>query len=214
LIARDVAQEAAEREAGLKTRPPGVVLLADLTEVWPGEETFVATRLLVSLLIDHNPDYWGKGSSYGKELTEQRFGRMLVQAANAMSVRPGGSASPRGYLRSQLEPVWDRLGIPHHRTGRSGQAGRTGREDREDDRSDRFNRSDRFDTDTPAAVFTPPSGPGRCRECGCHVAAQGHRDGCSANTPAHRKREAELAAMPPELEAAARRRSLSHKDAR
>lgn len=26
--------------------------------------------------------------------------------------------------------------------------------------------------------FTPPSGPGRCDECGYHVATQGHRDGC------------------------------------
>ena len=30
--------------------------------------------------------------------------------------------------------------------------------------------------------FTPPTGPGRCHECGYHVAAQGHRDNCTANT--------------------------------
>jgi hypothetical protein len=28
--------------------------------------------------------------------------------------------------------------------------------------------------------FTPPHGPGRCRECGYHVANQGHRDDCAA----------------------------------
>ena len=28
------------------------------------------------------------------------------------------------------------------------------------------------------AQFVPPSGPGRCGECGCHVPTQGHRDGC------------------------------------
>jgi len=159
LIVRDVAQEAAEREAGLKTRPPGVVLLADLTEVWPGDESFAATRLLVSRLIDHNPDYWGAKSSYGKELTEQRFGRMLLQSANAMSCRPGGSASPRGYLRSQLELAWRRLGIPHQQTGQTGRTGRTGHEGREDDRSDRFCRSDRFGTD-------PPDEPAQCSRCG------------------------------------------------
>lgn len=27
-------------------------------------------------------------------------------------------------------------------------------------------------------TFTPPSGPGRCSECGFHEATQGHRDGC------------------------------------
>lgn len=26
--------------------------------------------------------------------------------------------------------------------------------------------------------FRPPTGPGRCRACACHVATQGHRDGC------------------------------------
>lgn len=32
-----------------------------------------------------------------------------------------------------------------------------------------------------AGGFVPPSGPGRCPECGCHVPTQGHRDDCSAN---------------------------------
>lgn len=26
--------------------------------------------------------------------------------------------------------------------------------------------------------FRPPTGAGRCRRCACHVATQGHRDGC------------------------------------
>ncbi|WP_275580745.1 DUF3631 domain-containing protein [Mycobacterium riyadhense] len=34
------------------------------------------------------------------------------------------------------------------------------------------------------AQFVPPTGPGRCHECGFHVATQGHRDGCSAKTRA------------------------------
>lgn len=28
------------------------------------------------------------------------------------------------------------------------------------------------------SVFRPPSGPGRCERCGCHVVKQGHRNGC------------------------------------
>lgn len=30
--------------------------------------------------------------------------------------------------------------------------------------------------------FQPPTGPGRCPECGCHTPTQGHRDTCTANT--------------------------------
>jgi hypothetical protein len=33
-----------------------------------------------------------------------------------------------------------------------------------------------------ATGFTPPAGPGRCDECGFHIATQGHRDDCPANT--------------------------------
>lgn len=33
---------------------------------------------------------------------------------------------------------------------------------------------------TRARAFTLPHGPGRCRECGHHVAEQGHRDDCAA----------------------------------
>jgi hypothetical protein len=37
----------------------------------------------------------------------------------------------------------------------------------------------------PAATFVPqpfvpPRGQGRCRECGCHISTQGHRDDCTA----------------------------------
>ena len=146
LIVRDMAEEAAEREAGLKARPPGVVLLADLTEIWPGDEPFAPTRRLVFKLVPHNPDYWGPGSSYGKELTEQRFGRMLVQSAKVMSCRPGGGTAPRGYVRSQLEPIWNRLGIPHRQTGQTGQGGKPAEKEGDDGRSGRFNRSGPFGT--------------------------------------------------------------------
>lgn len=30
--------------------------------------------------------------------------------------------------------------------------------------------------------FRPPSGPGRCQSCGCHVPTQGHKPDCTANT--------------------------------
>jgi putative DNA primase/helicase len=36
------------------------------------------------------------------------------------------------------------------------------------------------DESRPPDSFTPPSGPGRCNECGWHVETQGHRDTCTA----------------------------------
>jgi Protein of unknown function (DUF3631) len=32
-----------------------------------------------------------------------------------------------------------------------------------------------------ARTFVPPTGPGRCDECGCHIATQGHKPDCTAN---------------------------------
>jgi len=126
LIVKSLAEDAAEREAGLRTLPPGMVLLTDLHTVWSEGESFMATRDLVAKLILHNPDFWGSASPYGKPLTETRFGRMLAQASKLTSSRPGG-AGPRGYLRSQLEPVWHRLGIGRRfQPGEPGEPGEPG----------------------------------------------------------------------------------------
>ena len=110
LIKHGLAEEAAAREAGLKKQPPGMVLLADLYAVWPIGRDFMPTVGLVDLLVAHNPDYWGENSPYGKRLTETRLGRMLNQATNSTSTRPGGKG-PRGYMRSALQTAWGRLGI-------------------------------------------------------------------------------------------------------
>ena len=125
LIARSVAEDAAEREAGLKTLPPGMVLLADLHAVWPPDEPFMATRELVAALIAHNGDYWGSGSPFGRQLTESRFGKLLAQATKLTSVRPERTG-PRGFTRAHLLPVWQRLGLARIGAGTPGAPGAPG----------------------------------------------------------------------------------------
>lgn len=130
LIARGLAEDEAEREAGLRTMPPGMVLLCDLYAVWPNHDELVPTNDLVAKLIAHNPDYWGLHSPYGKALTGHRFGRLAAQAVKATSQRPGGRG-PRGFFRSQFEAAWGRLGISQaevHVTGASGGSGASGAE--------------------------------------------------------------------------------------
>ena len=59
------------------------------------------TDELIKLLVPHNHDYWGAGIGYAgaprKELHATRFGRMVKQATNTLSSRPGGGGTPRGY---------------------------------------------------------------------------------------------------------------------
>lgn len=152
LIDADMQQDAAEREAGLKTLPPGMVMMNDLFAVWPADETFMSSRELVRKLIFHNPEYWGSDSPYGKPLTEHRLGRLVFQASKMSSNRPGGRG-PRGYLRMNLEPVWHHLGIGPIQTGASGYTGETGYDD------GRCNRCDKPLT-APESIAR-----GYCEEC-------------------------------------------------
>ena len=90
--------------------PPGMVALTDLHAVWPADQDFMSTRGLVARLKNHNPDYWGADSPYGKPLSDHRFARLVAQATKTTSCRPDPKG-PRGYPRAAFEPAWRRLGI-------------------------------------------------------------------------------------------------------
>lgn len=110
LTVRGMAETEAERDAGLTADTPGIVLLRDLHAIWPTGELFVPTEKVLSKLVAHHPDYWGKGSAYGKQLTAHRLGKMLSQAAKVTSGRIA-RRGPRGYRKRDLDSVWHRLGI-------------------------------------------------------------------------------------------------------
>lgn len=98
-----------DREDGMTNLPPAVVLLQDIAKVWPGDRVFIASTLLVEELVEHDPHMWGPLSSYGKVLTVQRFGRMLVQAFKIHSTRQGDSK--RGYFRHQFDVPFRRMNL-------------------------------------------------------------------------------------------------------
>ncbi len=158
LINKSLAEDEAEREAGLKTQPPGMVMLTDLFAVWPVGEKFMPTRELVHKLIFHNPDYWGAESGYGKPLTETRLGRLVTQAAKVTSIRRGG-VPPRGYLLSQLQPVWRRLGITPLK--------QPDEPDEPDEPDDKTESAAGFAGFADFAGFkqTPTDGDGMCMDC-------------------------------------------------
>ena len=113
LTVRGMAEDEADRLDGLRTMPPGMLILKHLYELWSlafAGETFVPTSEIVAALIRNYPEHWGPFTPYGKALTDTRFGRMVRQAAKVGSVRIGGEP-PRGYTRASLEPVWIRLGF-------------------------------------------------------------------------------------------------------
>ncbi|WP_018762415.1 DUF3631 domain-containing protein [Arthrobacter sp. 135MFCol5.1] len=109
LIIRDIAEVEMDREDGMTNLPPAVILLQDIAKVWPADRVFIASTVLVEELVEHNPHMWGPMSSYGKVLTVQRFGRMLVQAFKIHSTRQGDSK--RGYFRSQFDVPFRRMNL-------------------------------------------------------------------------------------------------------
>lgn len=100
-----------DRQDGLVTERPAVLLLKHLAEVWPPGETFVPTVSLLKLLVSAHPDVWGAEGPLGKSLTAHRFGRMLAQSYLVNSTRPN-SDGPRGYTSSGLSRAWGRMNLP------------------------------------------------------------------------------------------------------
>jgi hypothetical protein len=112
LSRRDLQRIEAERDEGLVQQKPAIVLLQHIHHVWVDGETFVPTEELIDRLVAEYPEMWGSESPYGKRLTAQRLGRMLVSAYNLHSDRPN-VPGPRGYLRLTLTSAFRRLGLDH-----------------------------------------------------------------------------------------------------
>lgn len=107
LIERDLREAEMERDAGLMKRPPAYVLMEDLRHVIGEDEKFVPTNDLVSRLIRQNPEYWGMGSTYGRDLTAQRMGRMLAGS----KIFATQLQRQRGYIVDQFVTAWHRMGL-------------------------------------------------------------------------------------------------------
>jgi hypothetical protein len=108
LIEKDMQEAEMEKEEGLMKLPPQMVLLAELYTAWQTDEIFLNSHEIVRRLVDGNPDYWGTGSAYGRELTVQRLGRLLAQ----LKIRASKNAKDqRGYHREVFAKPWRQSGI-------------------------------------------------------------------------------------------------------
>jgi len=109
LILKDIESARQDAENGDLQQKPHIQLMRDLFAVFGYEGGFIPTGQVVTMLIRHNPDQWSFSSVYGKDLTPQRFGRILNSAYGLNSMRIGDSA--RGYHSDQFKRVWQQLGI-------------------------------------------------------------------------------------------------------
>lgn len=107
----DVEQVALDREDGMIADRPHVVLLRHVADVWPEGEAFVPTAQLVGALVATWPQVWSVESAYGKDLTAQRFGRMLAAGYKVHSRQDPDPPRTRGYALADLLPAWRRMGV-------------------------------------------------------------------------------------------------------
>jgi hypothetical protein len=107
LILRELDERASDREEGLVSTKPSLVLLRDLAAVWPADEDHVRTADLIVRLQAHNPDAWVQGPKGA--LTAQAIGRMLGRGFKIRS-RRNAQGERIGYARRDLERVWRRTG--------------------------------------------------------------------------------------------------------
>ncbi|WP_353647960.1 DUF3631 domain-containing protein [Nakamurella sp. A5-74] len=115
-----------DKEDGMIREKPAVLLLKHLADVWPAGETFAPTADLLARLEHTHPAAWGSDGPFGKAITAQRMGRMLVSSYKVNSSRQDATG-PRGYTLGSLVPVWSRMQIrPPEVTGTTGSSGPTG----------------------------------------------------------------------------------------
>jgi hypothetical protein len=79
----------------------------DLGEIFTPGTRFLATSRILETLVRDYPDQWGWKSQYGKPLTAQRMGRMLV----TYGVYASKDGDTRGYYAGTFVNAWDSLGI-------------------------------------------------------------------------------------------------------
>lgn len=109
LIERDLDERRLEREEGLAAQPPAVRLLVDIRRIYDTDERdFIPTAELIARLIGDDPEQWGEASNFGKPLTAQRMGRMLVRGYRIHSVK-NAEGNRRGYRRGQFSNAWRRM---------------------------------------------------------------------------------------------------------
>lgn len=110
MIINDLDQMERDQEEGLTTVKPHLQLIRDLHQVYADyDRTFVSTAEIVSALIVDRPGMWSSASTFGKDLTAQRMGRMLVKNFSIRSTKDGQGV--RGYYVGNFGRAWRAVGL-------------------------------------------------------------------------------------------------------
>jgi hypothetical protein len=108
LIEEDLEHQQQNKEAGVQSKRPAVLLAEHLSGYYRTSPGFSPSEEVREWLVQSHPEAWSEQSSYGRELTVQRLGQMLSKSYGITSQRPD---KVRGYTENQFGQVWQALGI-------------------------------------------------------------------------------------------------------
>lgn len=111
MIRHNLDEIARDREEGLSTMPIHVHLLRDMHELFTetGEDFLSTERDVLPALRARHPERWSTASSFGRDLTAQRLGRMLAKNFTIRSSKDGEDR--RGYQRGSFVRAWRAVGL-------------------------------------------------------------------------------------------------------
>ena len=107
IITRELERAKVENESAGTNLPPAMQLITDIEKLFTPETNFLPTAVILETLVDEYPERWGWRSSYGKDLTPQRMGRMF----NQFGISAGKDSDTRGYYVGPFIAAWEALGI-------------------------------------------------------------------------------------------------------
>lgn len=162
----------------------GVMLLRDVRTVFDrlSVRNLVTDQLITNLKeIEESP--WAvirKGEPLDARGLAQRLGKYGI----APKALRDGEDVFKGYARAQFEDAWSRY-VEALSPSPEAAESVTSVTTQVSPTPSLFAVTDVTDAGHPAGIdFTSPAGPGRCAECGYHVASQGHRGNCSSREAA------------------------------
>ena len=113
MIIHDLDEIARDRDEGLSSMPPHIHLIRDIHRIFEREQAeFLPTASIITGLVSEHPDKWGSGSTFGKDLTSQRLGRMLVKNFSIRSTKDNQDV--RGILQDTFSQRVESYRPPRH----------------------------------------------------------------------------------------------------
>ena len=110
IIQQDIEVVNAQIASGDAFTAPHILLMQDLQVIYGDQAQFIPSMSLIQKLRTMNPVQWGVENPFGKELTQQKMGRLLTDGWSIYSERHRESDS-RGYHSSQFYRAWENLGL-------------------------------------------------------------------------------------------------------